>query len=69
MTGGLVFFSAVGGELGAYDARTGVKLWRGDIAQGAATPITYQLDGRQYVAIASGRDGRVDAFALDAGQD
>jgi PQQ-dependent dehydrogenase (methanol/ethanol family) len=63
--GGLVFFSAVGGELGAYDARTGGKLWQGDIAPGAATPITYLLDGRQYVAIAAGREGRVHTFALD----
>jgi PQQ-dependent dehydrogenase (methanol/ethanol family) len=60
----LVFFSAVGGELGAYDVRTGEKLWRGDIAAGAATPITYQLDGKQFVAIAAGREGRVYAFAL-----
>jgi hypothetical protein len=63
--GGLVFFSAIGGELGAYDARTGGKLWQGDIAPGAATPITYLLDGRQYVAIAAGREGRVHTFALD----
>jgi len=61
--GNLVFFSAVGGELGAYEARTGAKLWRGDTAPGAATPITYLLRGRQYVAIAAGREGRVYAFA------
>jgi quinohemoprotein ethanol dehydrogenase len=63
--GDLVFFSAIGGELGAYDVRTGAKLWRGDVAQGAATPVTYLLDGRQYIAIGAGREGRVYAFALD----
>jgi PQQ-dependent dehydrogenase (methanol/ethanol family) len=63
--GGLVFFSATAGVLGAYDARMGAPLWRGDIAPGAATPITYRLDGRQYVAIAAGREGRVYAFTLD----
>jgi PQQ-dependent dehydrogenase (methanol/ethanol family) len=65
-TGGdLVFFSAIGGELGAYDVRTGAKLWRGDAAAGASTPITYLLDGRQYIAVPAGREGRVFAFALD----
>ena len=64
--GDLVFFSAAGSELAAYDARTGARLWRGDIAAGAASPITYLLDGRQYVAIAAGREGRVYTFALDA---
>jgi PQQ-dependent dehydrogenase (methanol/ethanol family) len=63
--GGLVFFSATASELAAYDSRTGAKLWRGDIAAGAATPITYELDGRQYIAIAAGREGRVYAFALE----
>ncbi len=37
----------------------------GEIAAGAATPISYLLDGRQYVAIAAGREGRVYTFALD----
>jgi quinohemoprotein ethanol dehydrogenase len=63
--GDLVFFSAVGGELGAFDVRTGAALWRGTISPAAATPITYLLDNRQYVAIAAGREGRVHAFALE----
>ena len=63
--GDIVFFSAAAGELGAYDVRTGAKLWRGDISAGAASPITYALDGRQYVAIAAGREGRVHAFTLE----
>jgi PQQ-dependent dehydrogenase (methanol/ethanol family) len=63
--GDIVFFSAAGGELGAYDVRTGAKLWRADISAGAASPITYLLNGRQYVAIAAGREGRVHAFALE----
>jgi hypothetical protein len=34
---------------------------------GVATPITYKLDGRQYVAVMSGTSaGRMFAFALDA---
>ncbi len=68
--GDLVFFSAAGGELGAFDAHTGERLWTGEISAGAATPVTYELDGRQFIAIASGRGGeaapaRVVVFALD----
>lgn len=67
--GDLVFLSGDGATLGAYDARTGTRLWAGDIAPGAATPVTYELDGRQFVAILAGRGGenqpsRVYAFAL-----
>ena len=34
---------------------------------GVATPITYELDGKQYIAVMSGvSKGRVFGFALDA---
>ncbi|MFT3727752.1 MAG: PQQ-dependent dehydrogenase, methanol/ethanol family [Terricaulis sp.] len=49
--GGLVFEGTVDGHFRAYDARTGAKLW--DVDNGAATlagPITYQVQGQQYVA-------------------
>ena len=66
--GNLVFEANPQGELAAYDAATGTKLWSGPAGSGAATPVTYALDGRQYVAIAGGRGGddptRVTAFAL-----
>lgn len=60
--GHLVF----GGDLDtfyAWDADTGKELWKCRLgAQIAAAPITYQLSGRQYVAIAAGRS--LFAFAL-----
>jgi alcohol dehydrogenase (cytochrome c) len=60
--GGLV----LGGELEslfALDARTGAELWRFEAGgQIAAAPVTYQLAGRQYIAIAAGRS--ILAFAL-----
>ena len=56
--GGLVFESTGAAELVAYDASSGAQLWSSDIqsvAQGG--PISYQLDGEQYVAVACGNGG------------
>jgi quinohemoprotein ethanol dehydrogenase len=61
--GGLVFQGSPNGELTAYDARTGKVLTR--IATGtaiSAAPITYQLDGVQYVAVMAGAGGPAGAF-------
>ena len=70
-TGGdLVFQATPFGSLVAYEARTGRKLWEGEVGAGVATPITYQLDGRQFIAVLGGRGGpngdpsRVKVFAL-----
>lgn len=67
--GSLVFAAAAGGTLYAYDAATGEKLWEAPIAVGPATPITYRVNGKQFVTILAGRgqDGtpsRVWTFAL-----
>lgn len=63
--GGLVFQGTVGGDLVAYDAQTGRKLWSKNLKAGiAAPPVTYELDGEQYVAVATGWGG---AYALAAG--
>ena len=54
--GGLVF--QAGGsseELRAYDAKTGEKVWMYKAQTGAvAAPITFQMDGKQYVAFSVG---------------
>ncbi len=56
--GGLVFQGAGNGHLTAYDAATGEALWSSDTQTGAmAAPITYAIDGEQYVAIAVGFGG------------
>jgi PQQ-dependent dehydrogenase (methanol/ethanol family) len=54
-TGGdLIFFGEPGGQLVALDARTGKQLWAHQVAASLqAPPISYVLDGRQYVAVAS----------------
>jgi len=71
--GGLLFIAATYDEnLRAFDKQTGRVLWRYRLpAGGFATPITYQVNGRQYVAMAAGgtryglkSGGSYVAFAL-----
>jgi quinohemoprotein ethanol dehydrogenase len=65
--GQLIFVGNNGGTLLALDPSTGATLWQHQMLPGVATPITYKIDGRQYIAVMSGiSDGRVFAFALDA---
>jgi alcohol dehydrogenase (cytochrome c)/quinohemoprotein ethanol dehydrogenase len=54
--GGLVFQGSGGGqELRAFDARTGEKLWSFKTQTGILPgPITFELDGQQYVAASVG---------------
>ena len=52
--GGVVFFGDDQGQLVAVDSRTGESLWHFSMGEGlTASPITYAVDGKQYVAIAS----------------
>ena len=61
--GGLVFYSESSGGFAAVDAKTGRTLWHFETSQSPkASPMTYTVDGRQYVAIASGPN--ILAFAL-----
>ncbi len=59
--GGLVISgSTADGFLRAHDAETGAELWRDRLpAAGAANPMTYAVDGRQYVVIAAGGHGKL----------
>jgi quinohemoprotein ethanol dehydrogenase len=53
--GNLVFQGRADGNFVAYDARTGAELWRTPLGLGiAAPPITYSIEGRQYVALLVG---------------
>jgi alcohol dehydrogenase (cytochrome c) len=61
--GGLVFTGDSQGFLIAFDARTGKVLWKFQTGGSvSAPPITYALDGKQYIAVAAG--GSMLAFAL-----
>jgi PQQ-dependent dehydrogenase (methanol/ethanol family) len=60
---GLVFYGETGGGFAAVDSKTGKTLWHFETNQAwKASPMTYQMKGRQYVAIASG--GNILSFAL-----
>ena len=53
--GDLVFFGEDSGAFAALDARSGTPLWHFQANQDwKASPMTYMVGGRQYVAIASG---------------
>ena len=61
--GGLVFFGDGTGALAALDAKTGAPVWHFQANQGwRASPMSYMVGGKQYVAIA-GPSGYF-AFAL-----
>jgi quinohemoprotein ethanol dehydrogenase len=67
--GNLVFHGTQGGVFGAHDARTGELLWETRTLQTMGSPITYELDGVQYVSIMAGTQnnnppGRVFTFSL-----
>jgi quinoprotein glucose dehydrogenase len=75
VTGGnLIFIAAsMDGHFRAFDRRTGKVLWTFALpASAQATPMSYSLDGKQYVVIAAGGHGKlgtkegdyVMAFAL-----
>ena len=60
--GGLVFHGGLGTKVVATDAVTGEDLWSSDTQTGAwAPPITYALDGEQYIAFAVGFGGGLAA--------
>jgi alcohol dehydrogenase (cytochrome c) len=60
---GLVIFGAETGELMAADAKTGKLLWSFPTNEAwRASPMTYLLDGKQYIAVASGSN--ILAFGL-----
>ncbi len=56
--GNLVFQGRADGIFAAYDATTGKQLWNFNAGLGiSAPPITYELDGRQYIALLVGWGG------------
>ena len=74
--GGLVFVAGtMDGYLRAFDVATGEMLWRHEMPAGTqATPMTYEVNGRQYVVLVTGHHlwfdspagDEVIAFALPA---
>ncbi len=70
--GGLVFQGDADGVFTAYDAKTGDRLWHYDAGLGiSAPPITYKIDGTQYIALlvgyGGGYAGRISSGAESSG--
>ena len=68
--GNLLFHGSNDGSYSAYAADSGRKLWSIPLAPGFANPVTYTIDGVQYVTVATGRSGaqapgRLYTFAID----
>ncbi len=58
--GGLVFFGTPEGEFKALDDETGETLWSFQTGSGiVGQPVTWEMDGEQYVAVVSGWGGAV----------
>jgi alcohol dehydrogenase (cytochrome c) len=58
--GGLVFTGTPEGYLKAWDAKTGKELWKYNTGSGiTGSPITWEQDGEQYIAVVSGWGGAV----------
>ncbi len=56
--GNLVFQGTSDGNFAAFNASTGDKLWESHVGTGViAPPITYEIDGEQYVSIPAGWGG------------
>jgi quinohemoprotein ethanol dehydrogenase len=67
--GNLLFAGHGNGNLQAYNATTGELLWERMTAGGVGQPVTYELDGRQYVSVMAGRGGNTPSavwtFTID----
>ena len=62
-TAGNLVFRGSGDRLIAHDATTGEELWSAGVGNGTATPVTYELDGLQYVTIMGGAGGPGEEFS------
>ena len=64
--GGLVFIALMDGTIAAYDDATLDELWKINVGSGfAAPPMTFEVNGRQYLAIASGPSGPAKAKLIN----
>ena len=65
--GNLAFMGEGNGAFDAFDATTGKKLWSYNLGAGVnAPPVTYVVDGQQYIAVAAGGNFQLDYPLGDA---
>jgi PQQ-dependent dehydrogenase (methanol/ethanol family) len=68
--GGLLFYGTFDGWFRAVDAKAGKILWQFAPGTGVnAAPLTYQLDGKQYVAVVVGRPQSAPSFMGEIGKE
>jgi alcohol dehydrogenase (cytochrome c) len=64
--GGVIFTGTSDGYLKAFDAKNGTELWKFQTGSGVVSvPVTWEMDGEQYVAIQSGYGGAVPLWGGD----
>jgi glucose dehydrogenase len=64
--GGLVFTGTGDGYLKAFNSETGDVLWQFQTGSGIiSSPVTWEMDGEQYVGVASGYGGAVPLWGGD----
>ena len=62
--GNLVFMGHAEGYLSAYRSDIGEEVWRGETQVGVmAAPVSYSVDGEQYVAVAAGWGGSPSQYS------
>jgi alcohol dehydrogenase (cytochrome c) len=67
--GNLVFYGNLHGDFHAIDATSGKILWKKSLGSGiGAGPVTYAVDGKQYVAVVVGRTAAIPAFLGEIGK-
>ena len=66
--GGLIFISsAMDNYLRAFDIETGKELWKAHLPAGSqAMPMTYEVNGKQYVVVAAGGHGKLGTTLGDS---
>ena len=67
--GGVVFDGSLGGDFRAVDAKTGKIVWSRKLGSGIiGNPISYKIDGHQYVSVFAGIGGWI-GLPITAGLD
>ena len=62
--GDLIFGGDVSGHLRAFDAESGKVLWEADLGSPVTGhPVTFAVDGKQYIAVSTGRSNLTGALA------
>jgi mono/diheme cytochrome c family protein len=53
----------------AVSADKGEKLWQAQLVPGFGSPVTYSIDGKQYVSVIAGRSGHAGLYTFALGGD